>query len=66
MTIRIMRTNAMQILELTRIGDAIDFILPQEVLTRLGLVPGDSLFVTDFPGGIDLTASDAELKEEPR
>lgn len=36
-------------LELKRIGNSTGLILPKELLARLGLEQGDSLFVTELP-----------------
>ena len=36
-------------LELKRIGNSTGLILPKELLARLGIEQGDSLFVTELP-----------------
>jgi putative addiction module antidote len=43
------------------IGDALGIILPEEMLTRLKLAVGDTLYLAEFPGGIQLTAHDEEF-----
>lgn len=48
----------MSALKLTQIGNSVGVILPKEVLTRLKLEKGDTLFVTDAANGITLTAYD--------
>ncbi len=41
-------------LKLTQIGNSVGVILPKEVLARLKVQKGDSLFVTDLPDGVAL------------
>ena len=38
-------------LKITRIGNSLGVILPRELLIRLGLDKGDSLFVSETPEG---------------
>ena len=45
----------MTALKLTQIGNSVGVILPKEVLARLKLEKGDSVFVTDAANGITLT-----------
>ena len=49
----------MTALKLTQIGNSVGVILPKEVLARLKLVKGDTVYVTDTPGGVALTGSSA-------
>lgn len=51
----------MTALKLTQIGNSVGVILPKDVLTRLKLEKGDSLFVTDATNGITLTPYDPTL-----
>ncbi|MBK1682604.1 MULTISPECIES: AbrB/MazE/SpoVT family DNA-binding domain-containing protein [Rhodoferax] len=51
----------MTALKLTQIGNSVGVILPKEVLARLNLEKGDSLFVTDAANGITLTPYDPTL-----
>ena len=51
----------MAALKLTQIGNSVGVILPKEVLARLNLEKGDSLFVTDAANGITLTPYDPKL-----
>lgn len=48
----------MHALKLTQIGNSVGVILPKEVLARLKLVKGDTLYLTDRPDGVALTALD--------
>ena len=45
----------MTTLKLTQIGNSVGVILPKEVLARLKLEKGDTLFLTDASGGVMLT-----------
>ena len=48
----------MHTLKLTQIGKSVGVILPKEMLARLKLEKGDSLYVTDTPDGLRLTSHD--------
>ena len=50
-------------LKVTQIGNSVGVILPKEVLARLKVGKGDSLFVTDLPDGVALRPYDAEFAE---
>ncbi len=54
----------MTALKLTQIGNSVGVILPKEVLARLKVEKGDTLFVTDAPNGVTLTPYDPELDEQ--
>ncbi len=43
------------------IGDFFGVILPEEMLARLKVQKGDALYLTEFPGGIELTAHDEQF-----
>ena len=45
----------MTALKLTQIGNSVGVILPKEMLARLKLEKGDTVFVTDAVNGIKLT-----------
>lgn len=45
----------MTTLKLTQIGNSLGVILPKDVLARLKLEKGDTLFVTDAADGVTLT-----------
>ena len=51
-------------LKVTQIGNSAGVILPKEVLTRLKVQKGDSLFVTELPDGVTLRPYDAEFAEQ--
>ena len=51
----------MSALKLTQIGNSVGLILPKEVLARLKLVKGDTVYLTDSASGANLTAYDPEF-----
>ena len=52
-------------LKLTQIGNSVGVVLPKEALAKLGVAKGDTLFLTDAPGGdMRLSAYDSEIAEE--
>ena len=52
-------------LKLTQIGNSVGVILPKEALAKLGVTKGDTLFLTDAPGGeMRISAYDEEVAEE--
>jgi putative addiction module antidote len=48
-------------LRITAIGNSAGVILPKELLARLRLGKGDTLYALETPDGIRLTAFDPEL-----
>ena len=54
----------MTALKLTQIGNSVGLILPKEVLARLKLQKGDTVFVTDAANGVMLTPYDPALDEQ--
>ncbi|MEO7386755.1 MAG: AbrB/MazE/SpoVT family DNA-binding domain-containing protein [Gammaproteobacteria bacterium] len=51
-------------LKLTQIGNSVGVILPKEVLARLKLEKGDTVFVTDAANGIVLTPYSPEFEAQ--
>jgi putative addiction module antidote len=45
-------------LKITKIGNSAGIILPKELLARLRAAVGDTLFVSEAPDGVRLTAGD--------
>jgi len=45
----------MAALKITQIGNSLGVILPKDILARMKLGKGDSLFVTQTPDGVALT-----------
>lgn len=54
----------MTTLKLTQIGNSVGVILPKEILARLKLEKGDTVFVTDTPGGVTITPFDPTVDEQ--
>jgi putative addiction module antidote len=54
----------MHTLKLTQIGNSVGLILPKEVLARLKLEKGDTVFLTDAPGAATITPHDPNFKEQ--
>jgi putative addiction module antidote len=54
----------MHTLKLTQIGNSVGLILPKEVLARLKLEKGDTVFVTETPDGVAMTPYDPSLEEQ--
>lgn len=56
--------SAATALKVTQIGNSVGVILPKEVLARLKVQKGDSLFLTDLPDGVTLRPYDDEFAEQ--
>ena len=54
----------MHTLRLTQIGNSIGVILPKEVLARLNLQKGDTLYVTESADGVRLTPHDPNFEAQ--
>ncbi len=54
----------MTALKLTQIGNSVGVILPKEVLARLKLEKGDTVFLTDAANGITLTPYNTEFERQ--
>jgi len=54
----------MAALKLTQIGNSVGVILPKEILARLKLEKGDTVFVTEAANGINLTPFDPALEQQ--
>jgi putative addiction module antidote len=54
----------MHALKLTQIGNSVGVILPKEVLARLKLEKGDTVYVTETPDGFALTPLDPSFEEQ--
>lgn len=51
----------MGVLKLTAVGDSVGVILPKEILERLRVQKGDSLYVVETRQGIELTPYNPEF-----
>jgi putative addiction module antidote len=54
----------MTALKLTQIGNSVGVILPKEILARLKLEKGDTVFVTDAAGGVLLSPYSSEFEQQ--
>jgi putative addiction module antidote len=54
----------MNTLKLTQIGNSVGVILPKEVLARLKVEKGDTLFLTESPDGVRLTPHNPEFSAQ--
>jgi putative addiction module antidote len=54
----------MHALKLTQIGNSVGVILPKEILTKLKVEKGDTLYLTDTPDGVALTPLDPSFEEQ--
>lgn len=53
-------------LKLRPFGNSVGVVLPKELLTRLKVGEGDTLYVTETPDGMQLTPLDPALQEQLR
>lgn len=51
-------------LKITTVGNSAGVVLPKELLARLRLDKGDTLYVTELPDGIKLAPYDPELEHQ--
>lgn len=54
----------MHMLKLTQIGNSVGVILPKEVLARLKLEKGDTVFITETPDGYAITPHDPAFETQ--
>lgn len=54
----------MTALKLTQIGNSVGVILPKELLARLKVEKGDTLFVTEAANGVTLSAYSPEFEAQ--
>jgi putative addiction module antidote len=51
-------------LKITKIGNSAGIVLPKDLLACLRVGLGDTLYVTEAPDGIRITAADTEFAEK--
>jgi putative addiction module antidote len=51
----------MHALKLTRIGNSVGVILPREMLAKLGMAKGDTIYAVDQADGVRLTVADPDF-----
>jgi putative addiction module antidote len=54
----------MSVLKVTNIGNSVGVILPDEILERLRVKRGDTLYAIETKNGIELTANNPALAEQ--
>ena len=54
----------MQTLKLTQIGNSVGVILPKELLAKLGVTKGDTIYAIDQPDGVRLTTADMDFEAQ--
>lgn len=51
-------------LKITTVGNSAGIVLPREILERLRVEKGDTLYALETPNGIELTPYDPDFAEE--
>ena len=51
-------------LKVTTVGNSTGVVLPKDLLTKLRVGKGDSLYATELPEGIKLTPYDEEFEKQ--
>ena len=54
----------MNALKLTQIGNSVGVILPKELLAKLGVGKGDTIYAIDQPDGFRLTTADPDFEAQ--
>lgn len=54
----------MSALKLTQIGNSVGLILPKDLLAKLGVGKGDTVYAIETEDGIRLTTSDPEFESQ--
>jgi putative addiction module antidote len=54
----------MHALKLTQIGNSVGVILPRELLAKLGMAKGDTIYAVDQPDGVRLTIADPDFASQ--
>ncbi len=56
----------MTVLKLTSVGNSTGIVLPQEMLERLHVERGDTVFAVETPQGLLITTHDPEVERQVR
>jgi putative addiction module antidote len=51
-------------LKVTTVGSSAGVVLPKEILTKLKVVKGDFVFLTESPDGFRITPYDSEFEQD--
>ena len=54
----------MHAVKLTQIGNSVGLVLPREMLARLKLEKGDTVYLTDAPGSISISPNNPTFEEQ--
>ena len=54
----------MPVLKVTQIGNSVGVVFPKEMLAHMKVEKGDTVFLTEMPGGYRLTPYDPSLAEQ--
>jgi putative addiction module antidote len=54
----------MATVKVTTVGSSVGIVLPKDLLSKLRIEKGDTLYVTETPGGIQLTPFDPEFEAQ--
>ena len=54
----------MHALKLTQVGNSVGVILPKDALARLHLEKGDTIYMTETPGGYRITVADPAFEAQ--
>jgi putative addiction module antidote len=49
------------VVKITTVGSSVGIVLPKEILSRLHVEKGDSLYITETPDGVQLTPYDEKF-----
>lgn len=52
------------VVKITTVGSSVGIVLPKEILARLHVEKGDSLYITETPDGVQLTPYDEEFDRQ--
>ena len=50
-------------IEARRIGNSTGFVIPREIVLRLGIAPGQGFHITEIPGGVRITSYDPAFEQ---
>lgn len=54
----------MHTMKVTQIGNSVGVILPKELVAKLGLAKGDTVYAVEQPDGIRLTTADPDFEAQ--
>lgn len=54
----------MMALKIRKLGNSMGVVIPREVLVRLNVEMGDTIFLTESPDGFHITAYDEEFEKQ--